>query len=200
MAYPIDVQVDYGDGTRSRGYAVLGVIFFLKALLLIPHYIALSFMNLIAGIAAWIGYWAILFTGRQPDGISNFVLGSIRWQARAGSWLASTFDEYPEFGFEDGSYGSETTADLGDRDRNRLLGLAGIFFVKWLLLLPHIVVLAVLQLAAGIAAWFGYWAILFTGSLPRGLHDFFVGVVRWGARVQAWAVSLTDEYPPFSMD
>lgn len=51
-----------------------------------------------------------------------------------------------------------------------------------------------------IAAWIGYWAIAFTGVLPRGIHEFLVGVLRWQARTIGWMFSLTDEYPPFSMD
>ncbi len=145
MAYPIDVQVDYGDGTRSRGYAVLGIIFFLKMVLLIPHLIALYVVNIIAGVAAWIGYWAILFTGRQPEGISRFVSGSLRWSTRSFAWLVSAYDEYPEFGFDDGSSGSQTRIDTASEDRNRLLAALGIIiFLKYLVLLPHLIVVAFL--------------------------------------------------------
>jgi hypothetical protein len=200
MAYPIDVQVEYRDGTRSRGYAVLGIIF-LKSILLIPHLIALWVVNLIAAVAAWIGYWAILFTGRQPEGISSFLSGSMRWYTRSVAWIVSTYDEYPEFGFDDGSSGSQTRIDTDSEDRNRLLAALGIiFFLKALVLLPHLIVVAFLQIAATIAAWIGYWAIAFTGELPLGIHEFLVGVLRWQARATAWLYSLTDEYPPFSMD
>jgi hypothetical protein len=200
MVHPIDVQVDYGDGSRSRGYAALGVVFFLKALLLVPHWIGLYFVGLIAAVAAWIGYWAILFTGHQPKGISSFISGSLRWSVRSSAWLASTYDSYPKFGFEDASAGSQTTIQADGGERNRLLAAAGISFLKPLLLLPHIIILVVLQFAAVVAIWLGFWAILFTGSFPRVFHEFSVGTLRWLARVQGWATSLTDQYPPFSMD
>ena len=72
--------------------------------------------------------------------------------------------------------------------------------MKWLLAIPHYVVLAVLALGAlvvGVIAWF---AILFTGHFPRPLFDYLVGVGRWSLRVEAYAILLvTDRYPPFSL-
>jgi len=82
-----------------------------------------------------------------------------------------------------------------ERDLNRWLPL-----VKWLLAIPHYVVLAVLwtlAIAAVVGAWF---AILFTGRYPRALFDYVVGVGRWTLRVNAYAFLLvTDRYPPFSL-
>ncbi|MFL5906526.1 MAG: DUF4389 domain-containing protein [Solirubrobacterales bacterium] len=76
----------------------------------------------------------------------------------------------------------------------------GMPLVKWLLAIPHYVVLLFLGIAAFfcvIAAWF---AILFTGRYPRSLFDFVLGVQRWALRVVAYAFLLvTDEYPPFSL-
>ncbi len=199
MAYPIDFQVDYGNGSRSRGYAVLGIIF-LKPLLLLPHLIVMYFVLIITFLGAWIGYWAILFTGRQPDGISNFVVGAMRWSNRMNAWLTSTVDEYPPFGFDDGAYAAQTAVTVDDQPRSRLLRVSGIVGVKFLLALPHLIIVSVLGSVAGIAGWVGFLLIAFTGTLPRGLHDFFVGVLRWSSRTWGWILSLTDEYPAFSLE
>jgi hypothetical protein len=78
---------------------------------------------------------------------------------------------------------------------NRFLPL-----VKWLLAIPHYVVLVVLVVGAIIAIVLAWFAILFTGRYPRALFDYVVGVGRWGLRVQAYATLLvTDLYPPFSL-
>jgi hypothetical protein len=72
--------------------------------------------------------------------------------------------------------------------------------VKWLLAIPHFIVLFVLSLIAVVVAVIAWFAILFTGRYPRALFDYVVGVFRWGLRVEAYALLLvTDRYPPFSL-
>jgi hypothetical protein len=72
--------------------------------------------------------------------------------------------------------------------------------VKWLLAIPHYIVLAFLAIGAFFAVVIAWFAILVTGHYPRGLFDFVVGVGRWGLRVNAYAFLLvTDRYPPFSL-
>lgn len=200
MAYPIDVRVDYGDGTRSRGLAVLGIIFFLKVVLLIPHLIALWVMGTVTAVVSWIGYWAILFTGRQPDGIDRIIAGTIRWGTRLYAWIPAATDKYPEFGLDDGPEGAQTSIDVDEGPTNRLLAASGIIGIKFLLAIPHFIVIAVLQWVASIVGWIGFVVILFTGSLPEGMHNFYVGVLRWSARASGWIGSLTDTYPPFQLD
>jgi hypothetical protein len=81
------------------------------------------------------------------------------------------------------------------QELNRFLPL-----VKWLLAIPHYIVLVFLGLAAFLSVVFAWFAILFTGRYPRGLFDFVVGVGRWALRVTAYAFLLsTDRYPPFSL-
>jgi hypothetical protein len=72
--------------------------------------------------------------------------------------------------------------------------------VKWLLAVPHAVVLAVLWVGVVLAAVGAWFAILFTGRYPRALFDFVAGVIRWHNRVIGYALILvTDRYPPFSL-
>jgi len=198
--YPINYEVDYGSGERSRGLAVAGILWFLKAVLLLPHLIVMYFLALVTMIAAWIGYFAIAFTGKQPDGITNLIRGTISWGNRILAWIYSTTDEYPPFAFDAPSYPARTSVDgNGHGERSRGWAVAGIFFLKWIAVLPHLIILWALGLAAGIGSWIGFWIIAFTGTLPQGLHDFVAGYQRWATRTYGWLGSLTDEYPPFSL-
>jgi hypothetical protein len=76
----------------------------------------------------------------------------------------------------------------------------GLPLVKWLLALPHYIVLAFLSIGALVAVVIAWFAILFTGRFPRGIFDYLVGVGRWTNRVSAYAfILVTDEYPPFRL-
>jgi hypothetical protein len=78
---------------------------------------------------------------------------------------------------------------------NRFLPL-----VKWLLAIPHLIVLIFVGIGAAIAILVSFFAVLITGRYPRGLWDFVTGTHRWGARVGAYVLLLTDRYPPFSLE
>ena len=118
-----------------------------------------------------------------------------RFTTRIGAYFLLLRDEYPS---TDEHQAVHLDLDYPDaaRDLNRWLPL-----VKWLLAIPHYIVLlllGVVTLVLVIVAWF---AILVTGRYPREIFDFVVGVSRWTWRVQAYALLLaTDRYPPFSLD
>lgn len=136
----------------------------------------------------------ILFRQRYPRWWFDFQLALARFSYRVAAYVALLRDEYPSTEDEQAVHLDLDYPDVR-RQLNRWLPL-----VKWLLAIPHFLVLIVLSLvgiAAVVIAWF---AILITGRYPRGLFDYLVGVGRWSLRVQAYAVlMITDRYPPFSL-
>ena len=198
--YPVQFDTDYGDGTRSRGLAVTGILYFIKNLLALPLGFLGFFLGLAAAFVAYVGYFVVLFTGRMPEGMHRFISGAIGWTARLYAWLFSLTDTYPPFELHPAAYEAQFTAEPGDLERSRGWAAAGIFFLKFLLALPHLLIIGVLQWVGALAAWVGYWIIAFTGELPESLHRFLDGVIRWSVRAWAWIAGLTDDYPPFALE
>jgi hypothetical protein len=137
----------------------------------------------------------ILFRQKYPRWWFDWNLEVARFFNRIGVYLALMDDTYPSTD-EHQSVSLEFPYPDAKTDLNRWLPL-----VKWLLAIPHYIVLAFLWLAAFVTIIFAWFAILFTGRYPRGIFDFLVGVGRWTNRVSAYAFLLvTDRYPPFSFD
>jgi hypothetical protein len=137
----------------------------------------------------------ILFRQRYPRWWFDFALELARFSARVGAYVALLTDQYPSTVEEQSVHLDVEYPDV-EHDLNRWLPL-----VKWLLAIPHYLVLIVLSVGAFFAVVIAWFAILFTGRYPRGLFDFVVGVGRWWLRVDAYALLLvTDRYPPFSLN
>lgn len=136
----------------------------------------------------------IVFRLKYPRWWFDFARELTRFGARVGAYLALLTDRYPSTDEEQSVHLDIDYPDV-ERDLNRWLPL-----VKWLLAIPHYIVLALLLVVAVFVVLVAWFAILFTGRYPRGLFDFVVGFGRWGLRVNAYAFLLvTDEYPPFSL-
>ena len=136
----------------------------------------------------------ILFRQKYPRWWFDWNLELLRFQNRVGAYLALLDDHYPSTD-DHQSVRLQMSYPDAERDLNRWLPL-----VKWLLAIPHFIVLVFLWLAAFFVVIFAWFAILFTGRYPRGLFEFVVGVGRWTNRVTAYAIVLvTDEYPPFRL-
>ncbi len=135
----------------------------------------------------------ILFRQKYPRWWFEWNLQLLRFSNRVTAYLGLLDDRYPSTDEEQSVHLDFPYPDA--RQLNRWLPL-----VKWLLAIPHYIVLFFLAIGAVVAVIVAWFAILFTGRYPRGLFDFVVGVIRWSNRVTGYAVVLvTDEYPPFSL-
>jgi hypothetical protein len=166
---------------------------FVKWLLAIPHFLILYILNSLLNIITFFAFFAILFTKRYPRGLFDIAVRINRWGANVGAYVGLLRDEYPPFSWDAGQY--PVTYDVQHPEQlSRWLPL-----VKWLLAIPHYVVLMALFIIAMFAWFIAWFAILFTARFPRGLFDYIVGVFRWSYRVNAYTNLLRDEYPPFSL-
>jgi len=185
-SYPLRYDVEYPE-RLSRW------LIFVKWLLAIPNFIILYALALVAYLIIVVAWFAILFSGRYPQGLFNFVVGFYRWDANVSAYLLLMRDEYPPFTMEPGRYPVTFEVDYPERLSRWLI------FVKWLFIIPNMIVLMVLLLAYGVTLVIAWFAILFTGRYPKGLFSFGVGVMRWNLRASAYMYFLRDEYPPFSL-
>ena len=136
----------------------------------------------------------ILFRRKYPRWWFDWNRELLRFSNRVGAYVLLLNDRYPSTDEEQYVRLELDYPDVG-RELNRWLPL-----VKWLLAIPHYVVLLFLDIGALFAVIGAWFAILFTGRYPRGIFDYVVGTMRWHNRVGAYAfVLITDRYPPFRL-
>jgi len=186
--YPLRFDVEYPE--KLSHWKVL-----VKWLLAIPQFIIVYLLQIVLGVMVFIAFFAILFTKRWPQGMWDFAVQIERWTANVVVYGVMLMrDEYPPFSGEPGEY--PVTFEVEQpQELSRLM-----IFVKWLLILPHLIVLIFVWLASAVVVFIAFFAILFTGRYPRGMFDFLVGAMRWSTRVNLYGQWLqTDRYPPFEL-
>jgi uncharacterized protein DUF4389 len=168
-------------------------LIFVKWLLVIPHLIVLAFLGLAMAVTTFIAWFAILITGNYPEGLWSFAKMVLIWQARVSAYTGLMRDEYPPFST------SEPYPLTFDLDYPQSLSRMMIF-IKWLLVIPHLIALYFLGMVASFITFIAFFAILFTKRYPESLFNFSVGYQRWSYRVQTYYMLMTDDYPPFTLN
>lgn len=186
-AYPVRLDI-------PRPERLSRLLIFVKLLLALPHLLILYALNIVFSIITLVAFFAILITAQYPEGLFKFAVGIERWRYNVGSYILLLRDEYPPFSMDAGSYPVAFDVEYPARLRRWMI------FVKWLLIIPHVIVLLVLGVCMYVTTILAWFAILFTGAYPESLFKFAVSVLRWGARVNAYSYLMTDKYPPFSLD
>jgi hypothetical protein len=197
--YPVQLSVDYPDRDLNRlttGFRIFTAIPILIVAVLLTgggwHWTMAAGAG---GIVFLPTLLMVLFRQKYPRWWFDWNLELLRFTNRIAVYLALMDDRYPSTD-EKQSLTLELTYPDATRDLNRWLPL-----VKWLLAIPHYIVLIFLWIASFFLVIFAWFAILFTGRYPRGLFHFVEGVIRWENRVVAYAfVLVTDQYPPFRLN
>src|SRR6516165_6353276 len=184
--YPVQFSVDYPDRPLNR----LSTAF--RIILVTPIAILLSALS--GGVLFFAPLLMILFRRKYPRWWFDWNLELQRFTNRVGIYLALMDDRYPSTDDHQSVHLDYPYPDAA-RDLNRWLPL-----VKWLLAIPHYIVLFFLDIAAFVVVIVAWFAILFTGTYPQGMFGFVEGVIRWNVRVAGYAlVLITDQYPPFRL-
>jgi hypothetical protein len=211
VVYPVHVDAKL-DPRLSRW------LWLVKWVLVIPHYIVLTFLWIGFVLSSIAAFFAILFTGRYPRAIFNYNVGVMRWSWRVTYYAYGALgtDQYPPFTLaEVDDYPAHLSVDYPEHLSR------GLVLVKWwLLAIPHYIIVGVF---VGGGAWIAnrsdnwQWNIgsgglvgilviiaavilAFTGAYPRPLYDVILGMNRWALRVAGYAALMTDTYPPFRLD
>lgn len=207
LSYPMRIE-GTPDSNPSRW------LWLVKWVLLIPHFIVLIFLIPALVVLTIVAGIAIVFTGRYPRSIFDFNVGVMRWWWRVGYYGYSALgtDEYPPFSLSPDGYPATLEVPYPERLSR------GLVLVKWLLAIPHYVVLALLLGGTAVAVrdsvTYGVpytglitvlvviagFAMLFTKRYPRGIFDLLMGLNRWVYRVFTYVLLMRDEYPPFRLD
>jgi predicted dinucleotide-binding enzyme len=205
QTYPARLTIEYPDRDLDRVSTLLRIFYALPIVIVLAFVGGSAFGDASRQNGAGVGFLGggaliaptvlmILFRQKYPRWWFDFNLELTRFSTRVGSYLGLMSDRYPS---TDEQQWVHVELDYPDakQDLNRWLPL-----VKWLLAIPHYIVLILLAVATVVVVIFAWFAILFTGRYPRGMFDFVEGVLRWGLRVEAYAfLMVTDRYPPFSL-
>jgi hypothetical protein len=188
--YPISFEADPALDGRNR------LTTFFRYIVAIPWLIVAAIYGFVAEIAAVIAWFAIVFTGKYPQGIYDFNAGYLRMISRVNGFQYLLTDEWPPFGGDEApAYPVRIGVAPPLDEYNRLkTGLRLIFGIPVYLLA---IVQAIIVSVCALIAWF---VILFTGKLPEGLFDPIRSGSAYLTRATGYFLLLTEDYPPFSYE
>jgi Domain of unknown function (DUF4389) len=203
--YPVQFSVDYPARPLDRVTSAFRIFTVIPILIVLGTVTASEWGSGYRGNASYMAAGAggflflgplimILFRQKYPRWWFDWNQQLLRFSARVTAYFALMEDTYPSTDEEQYVHLDFPYPDVPN-ELNRWLPL-----VKWLLAIPHYIVLFFLGIAAVVVVIIVWFAILFTGEYPRSLFDFVEGVLRWQYRVYGYALILvTDQYPPFSL-
>jgi hypothetical protein len=189
--YPISYEADSALEGRNR------LTTFFRYIVAIPWEIVAYLYGIVASFAALIAWFAIVFTGRYPEGIYNFNAGYLRMSSRVNSFYNLLTDEFPPFGGEEAPDYPVRIGVPPPLDKYSRLK-AGLRFLIGIPVLLLGIVQAIILTVCLIISWF---AILFTGRHPEGLFNPMRAAVAYLTRANGYYyLLLTEDYPPFSYE
>ena len=197
---PVKFNINYPE-SLSAGLLFLR-LFFGWFYVIIPHYFILAFYDIAAFFVIFIAWWAVLFTGKYPEGMFRFVEGRLRWYMRVYAYIHFMTDQYPPFTGKPypPKYDALQLEIEHPESLSRGLLLLRLFFALFYVVIPHGILLYCYTAASLFVDFIAWWVILFTGKYPKTMFKFNEGLLRWSLRLNAYMTFMTDQYPPFDGD
>jgi hypothetical protein len=187
LSYPVVFRADYVE-KRSR------LTTFFRLILAIPHFIVVVFYLLAAEVVVIIAWFVLLFTGRYPQGMYDFVAGALRYGTRVCGYVFLLTDEYPPFSGDPAvSYPVDLSIAPPKAQYSRLKVL-----LRIVLIIPVYIISYAMQIVAQVGAVIAWFAIVILGRQPKGLQDMIVLGVSYQQRAMAYFMLLTEDWPPFT--
>jgi hypothetical protein len=195
-------SVDYPDRELDKWSTALRIVWAIPIMIIVAsiagdwnYAFAGRYVPAFSGMLVIPAALMIIFREKYPRWWFDFNRELFRFLNRVGVYILLMDDRYPSTDEEQSVHLELEYPDV-QRDLNRWMPL-----VKWLLAIPHYIILFFLGIGALFATIYVWFVILFTGRYPRDVFDFIVGIMRWENRVYCYAILLTtDQYPPFSFD
>jgi hypothetical protein len=187
VPYPVTFKADYVE-KRSR------LTTFFRLILAIPHLIAVFFYVLAAEIVTFIAWFALLFTGRYPQGMYDFVAGALRYGTRVCGYAFLLTDEYPPFS---GDPATPYPVDLNIGPPKAEYSRLKVLF-RIILMIPVYIIAYAMQVVFEVGALLAWFAIVVLGRQPKGLQDMIVLGMSYHQRAYGYFFLLTEDWPPFT--
>jgi hypothetical protein len=196
--YPVDVTFprDKGQG-RLWGIPFVGLV--IRSFLVIPQVVVLIVLAFVMSFVLLINWIPVLLMGRQAGFAYAVVGGYLRLSTRVAGYVLLLTGRYPPFG-PGGEHPIDVTFDQSER-QNRLWGIPLVgLWIRWLLLIPHWIVLALISIVVGFLILVSWVPVLINGRQADVIIQWIGGFYRWAIRVSAYAFLLTGRYPPFRLE
>lgn len=188
--HPIAYSAAYEEGDRNR------LTVFFRWLVLIPWAFVAFFYGIAAYLAVIVAWFALVFTGRYPQGLYDFNAGFLRFAARINGFAYLLTDEYPSFsGDDDPNYPVRLLVEPPKEEYSRAKA-----FFRIILLIPVLILSYVMSFILGIVGFIAWLVIVFTGELPEGLYKPLRIASAYQAKALGFHMLITEDFPPFWMD
>jgi hypothetical protein len=180
----VEVTIPYAE-SRNRGTVAVRLI------LAIPHMLLTGIWQYAVQIASVVQWFIILFTGKRNEGIWNFTNRWLAYASRTYNYLGLMFDEYPGF-IDDQGKTPVVYSSAYSSEANRLTNALRLFWA-----IPAVIIMMLLATAGYVLTIICWFAIVITGSMPRGMFDFLLKAHRYAIQANAYTTLMTDTYPKY---